>query len=202
MRMKNKYFFTTTLGFSCLKGHFCHSSPRSLFPECPGKGAAARERMEKERAHPFLGYSHTAERSPWLNRAAFKFCQINFLPVVKMTTSGDGIDLKGNKQGNCIFYCQCINFTVWNMNSFSAVALGGGSASARAGTRRSGRSISCCLQTYCSLAEEGRQRSALLVGVLAGERPWPPGRCAAPGTGVPRRRGREVSAVTLPLLIA
>lgn len=41
-----------------------------------------------------------------------------------MTTSGNGIDLKGNKQGNCIFYCQCINFIVWNMNSFSAIALG------------------------------------------------------------------------------
>lgn len=81
--------------------------------------------MEKEKAHPFLGYSSRAERSLWLNRAALKFCQINFLPVVKMTTSGDGIDLKGNKQGNCIFYCQCINFIVWNANSFSAIALGG-----------------------------------------------------------------------------
>lgn len=157
MRMKNKYFFffPSTFEFSCLKVSFCHRSTWSLFPECPGKGSAARERMEKQSAHPFLGYSNGTEKSLWLNRATSKFWQINFLPVVKMPTSSDGVDLKGNKQGNCIFYCWCINFVVWNMNSLSAAALGAVWVRVQAPGAGEDRCVLVCR----SGAEEGRHPS-------------------------------------------
>lgn len=161
--------------------------------------------MEQERARPFLGYSSGAERSLWLNRAALKFCQINFLPVVKMTTSGDGIGSKGNKQGNCIFYCQRINFIVWNMNSFSAVALGGVSVSVCAGTWCWGRSIPQRPQAYCSRFPcRGGKTTGWTAPWRFGWRrssaPRQPGRHAAPCTRVPRRR-RQEAAVRLLLLI-
>lgn len=164
------WFFCTLLGFPPWKPLSATGPLGPCVLSIPGKVLLQErgwERTEKERAHPFLGYNSRAERSLGLNSAALKRCQINFLPVGTMTTSGNGIDLKGNKQGNCIFYCQCINLIIWNMNSFSAVALG-----------------SLCVHvqvpgTWEALflvpAEEGREQDDFPVGVLVGDPSWPLG---------------------------
>lgn len=65
------FFFFALLDFSAWKP-VCHRSTWSLFLECQGKSAAARERMGKdrkgkERAHPFLGHNSRAERSLGFN---------------------------------------------------------------------------------------------------------------------------------------
>lgn len=84
-----------------------------------------------------------------------------------MTTSGNGIDLKGNKQGNSIFYCQCINFIVWNRNSFCAIALGSLCVHVQAQGTWEGLVLVA--------AEEGREQRDFPVGVLVGDPSWPLG---------------------------
>lgn len=97
--MKINITFSSNFGFSCLKAYISHCSAWSL--SVYGKALQPKrgwEKMEKGRSHPFLECSSGIKRSLWLNRAALKRCQIHFLCVVKLTTSGKGFELKGNKQ--------------------------------------------------------------------------------------------------------
>lgn len=184
-------FFLHTSGFFSLKTSACHRSAWSSFLGCPGKRGHCCKREDgkgqKRKGSSFSGTQQQSWEVPGTQLcAALKLCQINFLPVGTMTTSGNGIALKGNKQGNCIFYCQCINFIVWNMNSFSAVALGSLCVHVQVQGTWEGLSL--------VPAEQGRGHRDFPVAVLVHDPSWPLGstadvQCTSTGSHL-HERGR------------